>query len=259
VGAGGYAADYFIQRRSIETVTQPHSLELQTLAELGVVGGTALLVLLVGVVGGFARFALAGRTGIWERTIAVAAGGTFLAWLAHTSVDWLHLFPGITGIALASAAVLCTPWQRRTSWAVRGRVATAAVVVVVGAIAALGALTIGRPVLAQHAENRARNLLPSDPRATLRAANDALTLNRNDLSAYYLKSAAYARLGDYRDARAVLLQAAHREPRNFTTFALLGDLAWRHGDRRLATAEYQRAAALNPRDGGLADLAVGKH
>ena len=46
------------------------------------------------------------------RGLAVAAGGTFAVWLVHTSVDWLHLIPGLTGIALCSAAVLVGPWTR---------------------------------------------------------------------------------------------------------------------------------------------------
>ena len=31
----------------------------------------------------------------------VAAGGIAIAWLAQTSVDWLHLLPGVTGAALS--------------------------------------------------------------------------------------------------------------------------------------------------------------
>ena len=38
LGAGNYTRDYFVERRTIEDVTQPHSLELQTLAELGLAG-----------------------------------------------------------------------------------------------------------------------------------------------------------------------------------------------------------------------------
>jgi hypothetical protein len=258
VGAGGYDPVYFVQRRSSQDVTQPHSVELQTLAELGLVGGVAFVVLLVGVLTGFARLARAGRTNRWERTMTVAAGGTFVAWLTNTSIDWLHLLPGVTGIALASAAVLCAPWRRRGSWSVeRGIVGSAAVVIVVGAVTALGAFTIAKPVLAQHAESQARDLLGSDPRAALRKANRALALNRDALPSYFVKAAAYVRLGDDRDARAVLLQALHREPRSFITLTLLGDLDRRRGDHRLALAEYRRASALNPRDRRLAKLARG--
>ena len=45
VGAGNYAGPYFKQRVTMEDVRQPHSLPLQTLSELGVIGA----VLLVGL------------------------------------------------------------------------------------------------------------------------------------------------------------------------------------------------------------------
>ena len=46
-------------------------------------------------------------------SLSVAAGGAFVAWLAHTSVDWLHNIPGVTGVALCAAAALVSPWARR--------------------------------------------------------------------------------------------------------------------------------------------------
>jgi hypothetical protein len=248
VGAGGYGPGYFAARRTTEDIRQPHSVELQTLAELGLVGAAALALALLALLAGFVRLARAGRDGVWERTLAVAAGGAFLAWLAQTSVDWLHLLPGVTGIALAAAAVLCAPWQRREAWAIDSRVVAGAAVAVVGLVAVAGALAVARPVLADRALTQARHELRSDPRSALQKANEALAFNPYDLPAYDLKAAAYARFNDYAAARVVLLQAVRREPRNFLTFGLLGDLATRRGDRRLAAVEYRRAAALNPRD-----------
>ena len=105
IGAGNYDTTYFRERRTAEDIRQPHSIELQTLAETGLVG-LLLLVLFVGaVLGGFVRRARAGVHDPVERGLAVGAGGVFLVWLVHTSVDWLHLIPGLTGIALCAAAV----------------------------------------------------------------------------------------------------------------------------------------------------------
>ncbi len=89
VGAGGYDVGYYRDRRTNEDIRQPHSVELQTLAELGLVGGLALLA-----------FVGAGLAGIWrcrraDRLLAVAAGGTFCVWLAHSSLDWIELLPGL--------------------------------------------------------------------------------------------------------------------------------------------------------------------
>ena len=41
VGAGGYDKPYFAHRTTAEDIRQPHSLPLQVLAELGIVGGAA--------------------------------------------------------------------------------------------------------------------------------------------------------------------------------------------------------------------------
>jgi Flp pilus assembly protein TadD len=64
----------------------------------------------------------------------------------------------------------------------------------------------------------------------------------------YIKSAAYARLGRYRESRATLLEAAKLEPRDHLTWALLGDLAARRGRFQQARRYYRRSLALNPRN-----------
>ncbi|MDQ3678038.1 MAG: hypothetical protein M3401_14790, partial [Actinomycetota bacterium] len=81
-------------------------------------------------------------------------------------------------------------------------------------------------------------------------------LDREAIAAYYAKAAALARFGEGDAARAVLLDATRREPQNFVTWALLGDLSVRQGRLRAAQADYRRAARLNPRDPGLAKLAA---
>src|SRR3954447_12907027 len=110
VGAGSYDRTYFLERRTTEDIRQPHSLELQTLAELGWVGGLVLLALVGSVLFGLWRYSRAARDSDLERLVAVASRGAFIAWLAHTSVDWLHNIPGVTGIALVAAAALLSPW-----------------------------------------------------------------------------------------------------------------------------------------------------
>lgn len=84
------------------------------LAETGLVGGLALA--------GFVGAVLAA---LWRRLhadqgeaaagVALAAGGIFALWLAQTSVDWLHLIPGLSAIALAGAAILLEPWMAARS------------------------------------------------------------------------------------------------------------------------------------------------
>ena len=256
-GAGNYDRTYFLERETSEDIRQPHSLELQTLAELGLVGGLALAAFVLAVL-----FALWGqsrkaREDHDERLIAVAAGGAFVAWLTHTSVDWLHLFPGITGIALIAAAVLVAPWVTRpatSAWSTPRIVLT-----VLAAVAIAGGVqSVGKPTGLAYLRDSGNDALQADPAKSLKRANQMLSLDGDSVRALFLKSAAYARLGDYGRARAALVEATRLEPHDHLPWALLGDLAARRGDFRLARRDYRRAFALNPRDFRLEQLTASR-
>ena len=254
VGAGNYDRTYFLERRTTEDVRQAHSIEFQVLGELGLVGAATLALFVICVLSGFARRTRAARGSTSDRALAVAAGGAFLIWLLHTSVDWLHLIPGVTGLALCSAAVLAGPWRRPMAHRL-GRWAKAAV----GATALLvlvGAALVGQSALAERYRGQARELLSRAPAESVRKANDSLSLNDEALATHYVKAAAYARLDRYSEARAALGEALRHEPHDFVTWVLLGDLAIRRGDARQARADYRRAARLNPRDRTLNRLAA---
>jgi UDP-GlcNAc:undecaprenyl-phosphate GlcNAc-1-phosphate transferase len=253
VGAGNYDRTYFLERRTTEDIRQPHSIELQALSELGLVGAAALALFLAAVLFGFARRARAARTDLQSRGLAVAAGGTFLVWLVHTSVDWLHLIPGVTGLALASAAVLVGPWRMpaaERATAVRRTVVLACAVVIV-----FGAALVGRSALAEKYRADAQELTQVAPARAIAKADDSLALDDEPLDTYYAKAAAYARLDDYARARRTLLEATRREPHDFVTWGLLGDLAVRRGELAQARRAYTQAARLNPRNPALAALA----
>ncbi len=251
VGAGNFDSTYFLERRTSEDIRQPHSLELQTLGELGIVGGLLLAAFLVAIGLGFARRAREASSDPRARGLAVAAGGTLVVWLVHTSVDWLHLIPGLTGIALCSAAVLVGPWAR--SRATHAGKAGVAIVAVCGLVVLIGAVLVGRAALADRYLNEGRDALATEPAEAIAKAKDSQRLNDEGLQAYYLESAAWARLGDYPRARAALTEATRREPHDSITWALLGDLATRRGEDAQAVADYRRALALNPRNRALAE------
>lgn len=254
LGAGNYDRRYFLERRTDEDIRQPHSLPLQALSELGVVGGLALLAFVGAVLAGLWRIARRGRESIALRMLAVAAGGAFVAWLMHTSVDWLHIIPGVTGVALCAAAALLAPWSRRPP---ERRLGTWRVVaVLVAAVAIIAAAdSVGRIAAADKYRSDASDKLRSDPVEALKLANRSLALNGQSLPAVVVKAAAYARLNDYRDARAALLEGIRLEPNNAVTWALLGDLAVRRGDFRAARRAYRRASRLDPRNDLLRSLA----
>ncbi len=248
VGAGNYTKTYYLERRTSEDVQQAHSIQLQILGELGLVGGIALAAFVGAIFFGLwttARGTPSSRGA--EPALAVAGGGTFLVWLFHTSVDWMHLLPGLTAIAICAAAVLLPglrPLGSRYS------------ALVIGIVAVLVA-TISFPVIkqlrAQQLQSQALEKLETDPVAALVAARDSLALEPSQRS-YFMESAAFARLGQYVPARDALLEATRNAPHDFVAWGLLGDLATRRGLDQEAQRYYRRALRLNPRDPGLGSL-----
>jgi tetratricopeptide (TPR) repeat protein len=251
-GAGNYDDLYFTERRTSEDIRQPHSIEMQTLAELGLVGMVFLLVFAGGVAMGLWHQSRRALERPERRIVAVAAGGAFVAWLAHTSVDWLHNIPGVTGVALCAALALLAPWARRRGVKPSSRIVAVALVAV---LAVLAADSVGRLAYADKDRIDARAALRTDPVEALRLANHGLALNDQSVPLMYLKSAAYARLGLYQPARQTLLEAVDLEPSDHLTWALLGDLAGRRGDFRLARRYYLRSLALNPHNDFVRSLA----
>jgi len=196
VGAGGYDKPYFAQRTTSEDIRQPHSLPLQVLAELGIVGGALFFVALVLIaVGTWRRIRDGGRA-----PLVVAGLGGVVAWLVHTSVDWMHLLPGLTGVALLGAAVLLRPAARdeeRTDAVPvaaprRPRFARFVPAILVGIAITVAALSLSRQGLSERYVERAQSALAGDPERALTEANRALRLDREAIAAYYAKAAALA-------------------------------------------------------------------
>lgn len=252
IGAGGYATAWFEERRIAEdAVRQPHSLPLQALAELGIPGAAALLAFLLAVLWAGVRPARGAVTQP-DRLLQVAGLGTFVAWLTHTSVDWLHVLPGLTGVALIAAVLLLGQVQTSaagtTMPSARARALRGLAVLLVLLVAA----ATGRLFAADREQRAAAKLLTADPARALVVSERALALNAASLDARYVRAAAQARLGRYEAARAALEDAARVEPRNHVAWVLLGDLAIRRGDHALAARDYAQALARNPRDLALA-------
>ena len=269
VGAGNYPRFYFERRSTTEDVQQPHSLELQVLGELGVVG--ALLLGCVLVAGGWGASRMrrrAGRYALW-RTLMTGALGMFAAWLVQGSVDWMHLLPGLTAMALAALAILV--WPRRAVARRRAPAPEAAPAalagllsrrraIAAGAAAALIVLiaagaSLSRQGLAQLYRSRAQGELARDPAAALADVERSLDIDADSAHTYYIRAAALARFDQAKAAEAALADALAREPRNFVTWTLLGDISVREGRLAVAGRYYARAHELNPRNPAVRQLA----
>jgi UDP-GlcNAc:undecaprenyl-phosphate GlcNAc-1-phosphate transferase len=264
VGGGNYPRSYYLKRQTSEAILQPHSIELQTLSELGLPGAALLLVLLCAVIAGIVFTRRRALVSTAERGLLVAATGTIAAWSVHTSVDWMHLLPGVTAGALIAVAVLLrSPEERKPGVAPAAVAAPArlewwrrpALVSVTAIVLALAATSLTRQGLADRFRAEAQDSLASSPRSAIDWANRSLRLDGDAPATYYVKAAALARFGAARPAELVLRQAIRREPGNFLSYALLGDLYTREKRFGLASEAYRTALAQNPREPDLISLA----
>jgi len=247
VGAGSYGLSYYQQRKQDESIRQPHSLLLQFLAELGIVGGVLALITFATIAAAIVRNRRA------DVTAGVAGVGMAASWATQTSLDWLYNLPGITCIAIVGVVAATAPNPfAPPSGKRRQRLMMAGGALLVAVCAA----SLGRQYSADVYADRARDSLPSNPVAALASTATSLELNPYAVETHYTRAAAYARLDDYPRARESLMHAAAREPLNFVPWALIGDLAARRGEIAQARAAYRRAGSLNPRDAQLSDLAA---
>lgn len=103
-GAGGFQVRWARTRHVGEDVRNAHSLELETLGELGLVGILLLLAFLAAIVVAAVRSRV--RPGGLGRGQTAAAAAGIAVWVAHSFVDWDWQMPAVTGCALLLAAPL---------------------------------------------------------------------------------------------------------------------------------------------------------
>lgn len=110
-GAGSFEVRFMRTRHVVEKLRDAHSLPLQTLSELGLVG-FALLLAFVGAVAVALARAVGGR-GALRRSQSAAVGAAFVVWLVHACLDWDWEMPALTGTALVLGATLFAAARRR--------------------------------------------------------------------------------------------------------------------------------------------------
>jgi hypothetical protein len=105
-GTGGFRVEWLRERSEDDTSRDAHSLYLETLAELGLLGFAALLAFLAGLVLS-ARRALEADAASVVGLVAVVA-----TYLLHAALDWDWEMPAVTLIALAAAATVVATAER---------------------------------------------------------------------------------------------------------------------------------------------------
>jgi O-antigen ligase len=100
VGASGFRVEWRRERTVADPARDAHSLPLETLAELGLIGFALL--------GAWAAGVAHGARAAWRAAPAAAAGpaAALALWAVHACLDWDWEMPALTLVALALAAAL---------------------------------------------------------------------------------------------------------------------------------------------------------
>jgi hypothetical protein len=100
VGASGFRVAWLEHRDVDENVRDAHSLELETFAELGLVG----VALLAALLGGVALSARAAHR--VDPALATGPAAALTAWAFHSAIDWDWEMPALTLVAVVLAGAL---------------------------------------------------------------------------------------------------------------------------------------------------------
>jgi O-antigen ligase len=283
IGADNFAEPYLAHGRSTETPRYPHSVELRTLVQTGLVGAL-LAVVGLGAALLAAWRALARHPDPLARAVAAAAVAGFAYWVAHGSFDWFWEFAGLGAPAFALLGLACALAPRAPTVkdaapaadpgtlssfsdpnqsiaaeaqpaagssaqaAPRGRRRHWPLAVALGVAALAAIVSFAAPWLSSlEVESAAHVWVRSPPQAYARL-DHAAQLNPLSDEPYVVAGSIALRLGEYARADREFALALGRTPGEAYATLERGGIASASGDRREALVLLERAVRLAPRD-----------
>jgi tetratricopeptide (TPR) repeat protein len=250
IGADNYQQQYLAHGRSEETPRYPHSVELRTLAQTGVLGA---LLALVGLGGALAAGASAlRRADPLGRAVAAAALGGFAYWAVHGSVDWFWEFAGLGAPAFALLGLACALAPSAGSARRGGRRGALAA----GVVALVAGVSLTLPWLSKLQVQSAARIWVRAPAQAYARLDDAAGLNPLSDEPYLVAGSIALRFGDLARAEREFSLALGRVPHDAYATLELGAIASSFGERHNALKLFERTVRLYPRD-SLARTALG--
>jgi tetratricopeptide (TPR) repeat protein len=263
IGADNFQLQYLAHGRSDETPRYPHSVELRTLSQTGVIGALIALVgLSAALLAGMRACRAAAGRGIdpLAPDVAAAALAGFGYWVVHGSFDWFWEFAGLGAPAFAMLGIACalvpakaspaptpigiTPVRGRRGAATRRAAAVAGCVLV--ALAATASLTT--PWLSQREIEGAARVWPTNPAGAYARLHEAARLNPLSDTAYVVAGSIAVRYGELAYADRQFSLALSRSPGDAYATLERGAIASTTGRRAEALRLLEAAVRLNPRD-----------
>jgi tetratricopeptide (TPR) repeat protein len=263
IGVDNFQQQYLRHGRSEETPRYPHSVELRTLTQTGLIGAA---IALAGLAAALAAALPALRRGdALLRVVAAAALSGFAYWLVHGSFDWFWEFAGLGATAFALLGLACAlgagsrepasePSPREAPAPAAGEPAGAprarrAVLAAGAGLAVLAAtVSLAAPWLSQLEVQSAVGVWTRAPRSAYAALDRAASLNPLSAQPYLIAGSIALRYGDLARADDDFARALSRSPDDAYATLQRGVIASQRGDRAAALAHLLRAAALDPRD-----------
>ena len=282
IGADNFQEQYLRRGRSDETPRYPHSVELRTLTETGLIGALLAVVgLAAALVAGWR--AMRRAEDALGATVAAAALAGFAYWVVHGSFDWFWEFAGLGGPAFALLGVACSLapvperdakplWKTGSGGAsqadssrtaadggdvspkgappARARGSSGRIfALALGCVLALAAtLSLAAPWLSEREVQGAARIWPKAPLAAYARLSDAAKLNPIGDRAFLVEGSIALRFGDLVRARDAFSKALKRVPDDAYATLELGAIASGMGAHREALELLERAVLLNPRD-----------
>jgi O-antigen ligase len=258
IGADNFAEQYLRSGHSQETPRYPHSVEMRTLAETGLIGA---LIALCGLIGSLIASSRAlRRTDPLAKAVAAAAVAGFAYWAIHGSFDWFFEYAGLGAAAFALLGLSCslcrgkvTERSRQDSRGSQPR--DGRVLVRIGTIA-LGAALIGAavvslalPWLSRMEVQSAARTWPTATASAYADLDEAAALNPLSDEPYLVAGSIALRRNELRRADREFELALRRTPGDVYATLERGTIASTVGQRGAALVLLARASRLAPRDG----------
>jgi len=243
IGTGSGTFQFWWAREGdeAETVRDAHSLYMQTLGELGIVGIVLLLSFLAWVFVSGLRAALLSDAEERSRLAAALAG--FTVFVLTAAVDWMWQVPVVPVAALMLACGLLVAGgndikpRLPVSW--RVGVGVASLLAIVAIAIPLASLSLTRQSQA--------SVRGGDYAAALEDAKSAQNVEPAAATPRLQQALVLELMGDLPAAEAAARAAVDRESTNWRLWLVLSRIAAENGRADAAVAAYKEARALNPR------------
>jgi hypothetical protein len=248
IGPGTFEFYWLQHGHPYEFVRNAHSLYLETLAELGIVGLLLLVAALGYLVVGPARAALAARGDPLLRVVAAASAAGVVTFLGGAAFNWTWQIAAmpVTALVLAASGLASgrpAPLRlERAEAAASPPTRGLMVALSLGAFVAI-AIPLAATTALRDSQADAR---AADLPAALKRTNTAVDLQPYAATPRLQRGLVLEEAHDYAAAESALKAAAAREPSNWRIWLVLSRVHAEAGHPAAAVAAYRRARSLNP-------------